>query len=118
MMKPGCILKVIFGIFISIGIISYIVKTHGPRIKETAEIKAKEIIREKVDSEIKSVKDNLLKAELEEILSTYFDEVKDSTYESIKNSGDSLLNFLAGAMKDSVIDLNEIESLKNLIKNE
>jgi len=117
-MKPGCILKVIFGIFILIGIISYIIETYGPKIKESAEIKAKELIRKKVDSEITSIKDEILKTELEDILNNYFDEVKDSTYESIKNSGDSLLSFLENAMKDSLIDLREIESLKNMIKNE
>ena len=117
-MKPGCILKLILAIFFLIGVGSYILKTYGPELKSSVEEKAKRLIREKVETELTSIKDDLLRTELNSLINTYFDSVKDSAYSVVQKSGDSLSNYLGAALKDSILDNNEIDFLRKMIKNE
>lgn len=117
-MKSGCILKTILSVIFIIGVGSYIFKTYGPDFKASVEEKAKKVIQEKIESELTSVKDDILRTELDNLINNYFDAVKDSAYSIVKESGDSLSNYLATALKDSILDNNEIHFIRKMIKNE
>lgn len=103
---------------IAIGIVAYVAQNYGIKIKENAEVKARELIREKLKFELSGLDSIISKERAEELITEYLGKL-DST-DSYKKyvSPDSIKNYIKKELPDSFKVTDNIKALDGYLKDE
>lgn len=113
-MKKGCFLKLIIILTIVVAAILYLIQNKFDEyFLEPGKELALSIIENSWDEDLKYVKESVEKDSLKSLMKFYITELKSSAH--IAKKSDALIKYISATLEDSIIDMNELNSVRQLI---
>jgi hypothetical protein len=117
-MKKGCFLKIIIALTIVVAAVLYIIQFHfDDLVMNPAKEYFSELFVKEVDDELNFIEESPEKDSLRILLKSYLQDKFTNTKELSNKDIDWLIDSVKVVVKDSVISIEDLDKIKNLIEN-